>query len=113
MRYVLLIYGQGQALSDEVEQQVLERHRALQREAADDLVAVAKLDVDQTSYPAVTGRQARHELMDGPHAETKEWLVGFYMVDCATQEQALARARQICCIDNHRIEVRRVSWSGP
>ena len=32
-------------------------------------------------------------VIDGPYAETKEQLLGFYVVDCATQEEALEAAR--------------------
>lgn len=114
MRYVLLIYGQGASLSQEEMDEVLARHRALQDETRDeDLVAVAKLDVDQRRFDSVEGRTARHEVIDGPHAETKEWLVGFYLLDCENEAQALARAKHLCVVDHHRIEVRRVEWSWP
>ena len=32
-------------------------------------------------------------VLDGPFAETKEQLLGFYMVDCATLEEAIEAAR--------------------
>ena len=32
---------------------------------------------------------------DGPYAETKEQLLGFYLVDCATVEEAVAIAREL------------------
>lgn len=34
-------------------------------------------------------------LIDGPFAETKEQLLGFYVVDCATLEEALEAARRL------------------
>lgn len=37
-------------------------------------------------------------VIDGPFAETKEQLLGFYVVDCATREDAIAVAR-----DLHRV----------
>jgi hypothetical protein len=46
---------------------------------------------------------------DGPYIETKEWLVGFYVLDCATEEEALARASSLCD-RHHAIEVRPVTW---
>jgi len=48
--------------------------------------------------------------MDGPYLETKEWLVGFYLVDCAGEGEALARAK-LLSDDGHAIEVRPVDWS--
>jgi len=32
---------------------------------------------------------------DGPFAETKEQLLGFYVVDCATRDEAIAAARDL------------------
>jgi hypothetical protein len=34
-------------------------------------------------------------VVDGPFAETKEQLLGFYIVDCATEEAALDAARDL------------------
>ncbi|GGC80042.1 YciI family protein [Chelatococcus reniformis] len=34
-------------------------------------------------------------VIDGPFAETKEQLLGFYMVDCATLDEALDTARDL------------------
>ena len=54
-------------------------------------------------------RGGGHEVTDGPYLETKEWLVGFYLVDCDDEEQALVRAKLICD-EGHAIEVRPVAW---
>jgi len=34
-------------------------------------------------------------VIDGPFAETKEHLLGFYVVECATREDAVAAAREL------------------
>jgi hypothetical protein len=34
-------------------------------------------------------------VLDGPFAETKEQLLGFYVLDCATEEAAIAAARDL------------------
>ncbi|MDQ0470724.1 YciI family protein [Labrys wisconsinensis] len=34
-------------------------------------------------------------VIDGPFAETKEQLLGFYVVDCATHEEAIGAARDL------------------
>ena len=47
---------------------------------------------------------------DGPFIESKEWLIGFYLVDCESEANALARAKQICNDPFHAIEVRPVDW---
>jgi hypothetical protein len=45
---------------------------------------------------ATTVRKAREPLViDGPFAETKEQLLGFYIVECASLEQAIDTARDL------------------
>ena len=45
---------------------------------------------------ATTLRKGRETLvLDGPFAETKEHLLGFFIVDCATLEEALEAAREL------------------
>jgi hypothetical protein len=43
---------------------------------------------------------------DGPFAETKEQLGGFYLVDVDTPAEALAYAKRIAGVDERAIEVR-------
>lgn len=88
----------------------LERHRSLQSESAarKELHAVARLD-DAGRAKTVRRGGAAHEITDGPYVETKEWLVGFYVLDCASEDEALERAASLCDRD-HAIEVRPVNW---
>ncbi|HYZ63340.1 MAG TPA: YciI family protein [Acetobacteraceae bacterium] len=45
---------------------------------------------------AVTLRKGREDIvLDGPFAETKEQLLGFYVVDCATLDDAVAAAKEL------------------
>ena len=114
MNYALLIYRTiplSQPLPELEEQAALAGHRALQAEAAarGQLHAVARLD-ETGRARTVQARAGAHEVTDGPYVETKEWLVGFYVVDCDNEEQALARAKLICPDIGHVIEVRPVTW---
>jgi hypothetical protein len=36
-----------------------------------------------------------HVVLDGPYAETKEQLLGFYILDCPTLEEAIQAARDL------------------
>jgi hypothetical protein len=50
----------------------------------------------------------------GNCAPSPEWLVGFYLVDCASEDQAIERAKAICTDEHHAIEIRPVLWNrGP
>lgn len=52
----------------------------------------------------VRGGAAR--LLDGPFAEAKEMVGGFFLVDCATREEALALARECPAAEWATVEVR-------
>jgi hypothetical protein len=45
---------------------------------------------------------------DGPYAETKEYLAGFYVVDCETIQQACAHAARLPEAGYSQVEVRPV-----
>ncbi|MFO0744736.1 MAG: YciI family protein [Myxococcota bacterium] len=112
--YAMLIYRTAPAevaLPSRDERQTLEGHRALQAEAATahQLHAVARLDAPRRAR-TVKASASGHDVSDGPFIETKEWLVGFYLVDCDDEAQALARAKTICTDPHHVIEVRPVDW---
>lgn len=109
--YALMIYRTSRSeLSTESEVRVLQAHRALQAEAAQagQLVAVARLG--DVADAKTVGAPGAHSVMDGPYVETKEWLVGFYLVECDNEQQALERASSICPQGEHFIEVRPVVW---
>jgi hypothetical protein len=112
--YALLIYRTSPPevpVPAEEEKQGLVGHRALQLDAArnGDLHAVARLG-EPAAARTVRAKPTGHDVTDGPFIESKEWLVGFYLVDCDDEAQAIARARQICGDVHHAIEVRPVDW---
>ena len=113
--YALLIYRTSPPtvpIPELEERQALTGHRKLQAEAAarKELHAVARLDAPATSR-TIRASATGHDVTDGPFIETKEWLVGFYLVDCESEEQAIIRGKQICADSHHVIEVRPVDWT--
>jgi hypothetical protein len=54
-------------------------------------------------------REGQARMVDGPFAETKEMVGGFYLVDCATREEAVAVARECPAAEWATIEVREVA----
>jgi len=110
--YALLIYQTGaEPPSPENVERALVGHRALQAEASSlgELHAVARLG-ERVGATTVAKQGSAHDVTDGPYAETKEWLVGFYLVDCEDEQQAVERAKTICAIEDHVVEVRPVTW---
>src|SRR5690606_23023241 len=51
-------------------------------------------------------REGQARLVDGPFAETKEMVGGFFLLDCATRDEALAIARECPAAEWATIEVR-------
>jgi len=67
--------------------------------------------LDETNRArTVRAAAGAHEITVGPYVESKEWLVGFYVVECESDAQAIERAKQICPDSAHVVEVRPVTW---
>ena len=56
----------------------------------------------------VSVRAGKAETIDGPFAETKEQLGGYYLLDCTDMDEALKYAAMIPSSEFGRIEVRPV-----
>jgi hypothetical protein len=62
---------------------------------------------------ATTVRAGRKPIvLDGPFAETKEQLLGFYVVDCETLEDAIGIATELVT-DSGALEIRPVHFFAP
>ncbi|MCH9688547.1 MAG: YciI family protein [Deltaproteobacteria bacterium] len=111
--YTLLIYASQPAkpLTEAEQTMALQRHRALQAEldAHGDLMSVARLD-EPSSAKTVRSTDGATRILDGPYVESKEWLVGLYLIECANEDVALERARLICSRNDICVEVRPVTW---
>ncbi len=56
----------------------------------------------------VTTENGKPEIMDGPFAETKEQLGGYYLLECANLDEALKYAAMIPTTRHGRVEVRPI-----
>jgi len=83
----------------------------------DKLRANGKLGPAQRLMPttaATTVRMGREPvILDGPFAETKEALLGFYVIDCASLDEAIELARQIGREEKVVFEIRPVKLFLP
>ncbi|MBO0810737.1 MAG: hypothetical protein J2P23_01685 [Microlunatus sp.] len=68
---------------------------------------------DPTQTTTVRGRPGRPEVTEGPFAETKEFLGGYYLIDVESRERAVELAQRIpdAQIDGLALEVRPVMFS--
>jgi hypothetical protein len=60
----------------------------------------------QDSASRVRVKSGRPYITDGPFPETKEMIGGFFLIDCATHEQALAIASECPAAEWLTVEVR-------
>jgi len=63
----------------------------------------------QASASRLQVRAGRTHVIDGPFPETKEMVGGFFLINCATQEEALAIAGECPAAEWLTVEVRAVA----
>ena len=110
MQYMLLIYsnenGEGDGTPD-----VIARYGAFTQDVRDNgkLVTADRL---QPTAAATTVRIRNGETLvtDGPFAETKEQLGGYYVLECENVDEALEYAAKLPTAEHGSIEVRPV-WA--
>jgi hypothetical protein len=113
MRYMMLIYSQeNEAATPEEMGVVAANHKAVMDEARDHGVfrAADPLEASITATP-VRIESGKVLVTDGPFAETKEQLAGYYILDCEDLDEALAWAARIptaCAGATGCIEVRPI-----
>jgi hypothetical protein len=108
MKYMALIYGNEEAwdaLSEDEQQRVSERYMALAREPV--TVGGDELQ-DPDTATTIRVRDGETLTTDGPFAETKEQLGGYYLIDCRSLDEALEFAARIPAAERGAVEVRPV-----
>jgi len=63
----------------------------------------------QSSASRVARRDGRPHITDGPFPETKEMIGGFFLIDCKTQQEAIAIASDCPAAEWLTVEVRGVA----
>ncbi|MFC4946289.1 YciI family protein [Pseudonocardia sp. GCM10023141] len=115
MRYLILIYGNPasrevwRSLSVEQRAAGIAQYQAFNAEldASGERVASESL-LDASTAKRVTPRGATVTTTDGPFAESKEHLAGFYLVDCDSMERAVEIGARIPEAQAGFVEVRPV-----
>ena len=112
MKFLLLIHMNPriwETLTEAERQAVYDGHDALQgpiRESGELVGSVALAEPAQTATVKV--RDSETIVTDGPYVEAKEFLAGYYIVECETQERANEIAAMIPDASLTAIEVRPV-----
>ena len=113
MRYMLLIHADEQddlSPGDPRFDEMMTGYRSL----AEDLRAKGEMVHGDPLQPVAMATSLRYNgdrlaLTDGPYAETREQLGGYYLVDCKTREDAVGYAARIPAAARGAVEVRELA----
>ncbi len=105
MKYLCLVYAEEKALENFADSECVAFDDGLRANGL--CVASEALQPAQTAT-TVRVRNGKVSVTDGPFAETKECLAGFYLVDASDLDEALAIAARIPPARVGSIEVRPV-----
>lgn len=112
MKYMLLIYGPAEGdWSDEAVQAEMNQYRAYEKAVADAGVKIGSeaLQGIESATTVAVRADGERVVTDGPFAETREVLGGYYLLDVPDLDAALDwAARCPGSHDGNRIEVRPV-----
>ena len=110
MQYLLMIYddeSNWNNMSESQQSSMIERYIALENDLKEQgiFLGSARLaDID--SATSVQVREGKPLITDGPFAETKEQLGGYFLVDCENLDQATEIAARIPSAEQGTVEVR-------
>lgn len=109
MKYMLLIYGEEQALSETERQDCYAESTQL----AKDIHARGQFVSANPLHPtamatSVRMRDGKRLITDGPFAETREQLGGYFLVEAKNLDEAIAIAAKVPMARKGTVEVRPV-----
>lgn len=109
MKYLLLIYADENTLSEAERQQCYGESLALAHQINDagQYLGAAPLHPTSTAT-SVRLRDGKRFVTDGPFAETREQLGGYFMIDAKNLDEAIAVAERIPMAQRGTVEVRPV-----
>ncbi|WP_213804420.1 YciI family protein [Granulicella sp. dw_53] len=109
MRYMLLIYQDEQVLSEAERQQCYADSTQLAHRLRQDGSYVAANPLQSVSTAtSVRVRDGKPLLIDGPFAETREQLGGYFLIDAKDLDEAIRIAAQIPAARFGTVEIRPV-----
>jgi hypothetical protein len=106
VKYILLI---NVPTDVQAEPDMIERHAAFAQATAErgKLVGGDQLG-DVTTATTLRRHSSDTMVTDGPHAETKEYLGGYYIIESADLDEAIEIARGVPLNDGGSVEIRPI-----
>ena len=110
MKVMALIYGdeaRWESLGEDERQAVYARYRAFGERSGNKVLDGAEL-ASTRSATTVRVRDGETVVTDGPFAETKEVVGGYFLVDCKDLDQAIELAQRVPLVGKGSVEIRPV-----
>src|SRR6266478_4281540 len=109
MKYMLLIYGDEQALEETAREMCYEESAQLAQliKSTGQYLAASPLRPTSTAT-SVRVREGKRLVTDGPFAETREQLGGYYLIEARDLDEAIGVAERIPPAQFGTIEIRPV-----
>ena len=111
MQYLLLICSDKSAPPPPPAdmQPIVQGHMRVSKEISE----AGKMVVSERLRPDTEGVRVRmkagqRQVVDGPFTETKEALGGFYLIECATKDEAVEWAKKLPLLEGGYVEVRPI-----
>ena len=116
MKYVLLIYGKEDAVASMTPEETgayFEGWGKFEGEVQGKGIKTGSEPLQSVSTATtVRIREGKALVTDGPFAETKEQLAGFYVLECDNLDEAIAYAKNMPDVNYGAIEIRPVYDKG-
>ncbi len=116
MQYLLMIYEDESASGPNKQGEALNRvvagHMALSQSLGPKRLGGAGLKNTNTATTVRTAADGSQTIHDGPFAETKEQLGGFYMIEAEDLDDAIAIAKRIPVCREGAVEIRPLLGQG-
>ena len=109
MKYMLLVYLEEHSLSEEEREHCYVESAGLARELSTQGKYISSSPLHLTSTAtSLRVREGKRLVTDGPFAETREQLGGYYLIDAHDLDEAMKIAERIPVAKHGTIEIRPV-----
>ena len=115
MRYMMLIHHDEAALANAPQKQLWADYAAFNEALAKAGEGMAAGERLRPASAATTIRVTDDgtDILDGPYADTKEQLAGYFLIDVADIDEAIAWAKRCPCSRYGSIEIRPIAETYP
>jgi hypothetical protein len=115
MRYMMLIHHDEVALAAAPQKELYADYAAFNEalaKAGEGFAAGERLE-GASAATTVRQRAAKSDILDGPYADTKEQLAGYFLIDVADLDEAIAWAKRCPSSKYGSIEIRPLAATYP